>query len=177
MTTKLPQNLRNSLSTKDSTCNQAWNFGLGREFDRVFVHDAVCYMTTLEDLRAAAETAWVHCRRGGAALFAPDFVKETFREGTDCGGCDGGGKGMRYMDWVWDPGPDDCTYIVDYAYLLREEDGTVRVEHERHVEGLFGREEWLAVLRGVGFEVRIVPFEHSEVEQGQVELFLCKKPA
>src|SRR5689334_22739277 len=38
---------------------------LGRQFDRVFVHDAVTYMTTLEDLRRAIETAFVHCRPGG----------------------------------------------------------------------------------------------------------------
>jgi hypothetical protein len=28
MTTQLPQNLLNSLSTKVSTCDQGWNFGL-----------------------------------------------------------------------------------------------------------------------------------------------------
>ena len=42
---------------------------LGRQFDAVFVHDAVCYMTTESDLRLAIETAFVHCRPGGAALF------------------------------------------------------------------------------------------------------------
>ena len=34
---------------------------LGREFDAVFVHDAVCYLTTEDDLRRAIETAFVHC--------------------------------------------------------------------------------------------------------------------
>jgi trans-aconitate methyltransferase len=37
---------------------------LHREFDAVFVHDAIAYMTTLEDLRSAASTASVHCRDG-----------------------------------------------------------------------------------------------------------------
>jgi hypothetical protein len=41
----------------------------------VFVHDAVAYMTTERELRAAIETAFVHCRPGGAALFAPDHVR------------------------------------------------------------------------------------------------------
>ena len=41
---------------------------LGREFDAVFVHDAVVYMTTETDLKAAIVTAFIHCRRGGAAL-------------------------------------------------------------------------------------------------------------
>ncbi len=53
--------------------------GSGREFDAVFVHDAVCYLTTEEDVRAAIETAYVHCRPGGAALFCPDYVRENYR--------------------------------------------------------------------------------------------------
>ena len=64
---------------------------LDRQFDAVFVHDAVCYMTTLDDLRSAIVTAFVHCRPGGAALFAPDHVRESFRPGTDHGGHDGDG--------------------------------------------------------------------------------------
>ena len=51
---------------------------LGRKFDAVFVHDAVVYMTAKKDLRAAIETAFVHCRRGGAALFAPDRITMSF---------------------------------------------------------------------------------------------------
>ena len=52
---------------------------LGRLFDRVFVHDAVCYMTTERDLRRAMDTAFVHCRPGGGVLFCPDHVRENFR--------------------------------------------------------------------------------------------------
>ena len=59
---------------------------LGREFDRVFVHDAICYMTTAADLRRAIETAHAHCRRGGAAVFVPDHLRENFEESSDHGG-------------------------------------------------------------------------------------------
>jgi hypothetical protein len=55
---------------------------------------------------------------------------------------------------------------VDYAYLLREADGSVRVEQDRHIEGLFPREMWLRLLDGAGFEATMVPFEHSEVKEG-----------
>ena len=61
---------------------------LGRSFDAVFVHDAVCYMTTEADLRRAMETAWAHCRPGGAVLFQPDYVRENFRAAASAGGCD-----------------------------------------------------------------------------------------
>jgi hypothetical protein len=42
-------------------------------------------------------------------------------------------------------------YQVDYALLLRDTDGSVEVRHDRHVEGLFTRETWLALLSDVGF--------------------------
>ena len=41
---------------------------LGRTLDAVLVHDAVTYLTTDEDLRAAMETAFAHLRPGGAAV-------------------------------------------------------------------------------------------------------------
>jgi SAM-dependent methyltransferase len=148
---------------------------LPREFDAVFVHDAVCYMTTESDLRMAIETAFVHCRPGGVALFAPDFVRENFRASTDHGGADGASRGLRYLEWTWDPDASDTTYLVDYAYLLRTDAGAVRVEHDRHVEGLFARADWLRLLSAVGFEARGVPFEHSDLEPGSHEVFVAKR--
>ena len=65
---------------------------LGHEFDAVFVHDPVVYLTTEEDLRRAMETAFVHCRPGGVTLFAPDCVRETFVPTTDHGGHNGEGR-------------------------------------------------------------------------------------
>jgi hypothetical protein len=65
---------------------------------------------------------------------------------------------------------------VDYAYLLREPDGKTRVEHDRHVEGLFARSEWLRLLSEAGFTPKAVPFNHSDLEPGSYELFLGSKP-
>jgi SAM-dependent methyltransferase len=149
---------------------------LGPQFDAVFVHDAVVYMTTEADLRMAIDTAFVHCKPGGAALFAPDFVRENFRPSTDCGGHDNETHGLRYLEWTWDPDPADTTYCVDYAYLLRAPDG-MRVEHDRHIEGLFRRADWLRLLSEAGFEARSVPLEHSELEPGSHEVFVARRPA
>ncbi|HJU43045.1 MAG TPA: class I SAM-dependent methyltransferase [Vicinamibacterales bacterium] len=148
---------------------------LNRLFDAVFVHDAVSYMTTEADVAAAITTAAVHCRPGGAALFAPDHVRETFKPGTDCGGHDGTDRSMRYLSWAWDPDPGDTTCVTDYAYLLRESDGTVRVVHDRHIEGLLSRDTWLRLFKEAGFEPHVVPFNHSELEPGTYELFVCVK--
>lgn len=158
---------------------------LERAFDAVFVHDASCYMTTPEDLERMAATAWTHCRPGGAALFAPDYVKETFPGScNDEGGHDAPevrpgdacARGMRYLSWSWDPDPDDEQYVTDYAYLLRRGDGSVTTVHDRHVEGLFSRDTWISVLEQAGFVVRIVPLEHSEVEAGVHEMMVAHRP-
>ena len=122
------------------------------------------------------ETAFVHCRPGGAALFAPDHLRENFRPSTDHGGHDERGRGLRYLEWTWDPDPSDSTYVVDYAYLLREGDGSVQVEWDRHVEGLFARADWLRLLPASASSANVVPFEHSELEPGQYEVFVCRRP-
>lgn len=149
---------------------------LGRDFDAVFIHDAIDYMTTADDLRRAIDTAFVHCRPGGVALLAPDHVREIFRPATDHGGSDGPDRAMRFLEWTWDPDPADSTCITDYVYALREPDGSVRVEHDRHVHGLFPRQTWLDLMERAGFAATVVPFEHSEVEPGLHELFVGVRP-
>jgi SAM-dependent methyltransferase len=149
---------------------------LGRQFDAVFVHDAVMYMTTESDLRAAIATAFEHCRPGGAALFAPDYTRETFATDTEHGGADDDARGMRWLAWTWDPDPADTTYTVDYAYMLRDRDGSLRLEHDRHLEGLFPRAFWLEALSDAGFEPRVVPFNHSELEPGRYQVFVARRP-
>jgi SAM-dependent methyltransferase len=150
---------------------------LGRSFDAVLVHDAINYMTTTEDLARVMATAFVHCRPGAAALFAPDHLRETFRTGTDWGGHDGDGRAARFLEWTWDPDPLDATCTVDYAYLLRQADGSVRVEHDRHLQGLFPRATWLELLEEAGFQARAVPVDHSELEPGTYELFVATRPS
>lgn len=134
---------------------------LGRNFDAVFVHDAVSYMTTEEDLAAAMATAHAHLRPGGVALFCPDHVKETFRPSTTHGGHDAGDRSLRYLAWNHDPDPDDSTYVATFAYLLKEGDGPLRCVQDEHVLGLFLRETWRRLLADVGFVPEILPFRHS----------------
>jgi hypothetical protein len=129
---------------------------LGRTFDAVLIHDAVMYMTSEADLRAALETAFVHLRQGGAAVIAPDCVRETFKPGTEHGGHDGPDRALRYLEWSHDPDPSDTTFVTDFAILLREGATDVRVRYDRHVEGIFPRATWLDVLGAVGFEPVVV---------------------
>jgi hypothetical protein len=130
---------------------------LGRTFDAVFVHDAIAYITTEEDLRAVFATAFEHCRPGGCALFVPDFVRETFVEGVECGGHDGPDRGIRYLGWRYDPIPLDTMFLTDFAYLLRLPGGAVDVRSDRHVCGLFPRDTWLAGIEDAGFVPENMP--------------------
>ena len=83
---------------------------------------------------------------------------------------------MRFLEWSWDPDPADDQCTVDYILVMRQEDGSVRLEHDRHDQGLFARDRWLGLLRDVGFEPRLVPFDHSELAPGSYELFLARRP-
>jgi SAM-dependent methyltransferase len=138
---------------------------LGRSFDAVFVHDAICHMTSEADLRAVMQTAFEHLRPGGVALFAPDFVRETFVEYTDHGGNDTDRGSVRFVQWITDPDPSDTTYLVDFAILIRDLQGKVRVEHERHTYGLFPRAKWLRLLRQVGFELNMIDVLLDDLER------------
>ena len=149
---------------------------LGRTFDVVFVHDAVDYMTTETDLSQAIGTAFAHCRAGGVAVFVPDDLAETFLPGTGWGGTDApDGRGARYLEWAWDPDPADTWTVTEYAFLLREADGSVQAVHESHRLGLFGRQTWLTLIARSGFEPLAVS-EDTGDDRMPRELFVGRRP-
>jgi len=149
---------------------------LGRTFDAVFVHDAVAYLTTERDLGAAIETAAAHTRPGGVTLIVPDAVRETFAPGTDHGGHDGpDGRSLRYLAWTYDPDPDDTTYEVDFAVILREPGWPLRVEHDHHTLGIFARDAWLDLLRKAGLEP--IEVDADDPFSGEHEVFVARRSA
>jgi SAM-dependent methyltransferase len=125
---------------------------LGRLFDFVLIHDAIEYMTSEAMLRAALATAAAHCKPGGLLMVVPDCVRETFRPGSEHGGEDGAdGRGLRYVEWVFDPDPSDTSYEGVFAFLLRDARSRITVQTDRHRCGLFGRRQWLAWIKHAGF--------------------------
>jgi SAM-dependent methyltransferase len=147
------------------------SLNLGREFDRVLIHDAIMYAIDPASLRATLRTAYRHCRPGGAAVFVPDCVKETFEAKTVTGGEDApDGRGLRSLEWTWDPDPTDTTFDVAFAFLLRDADGTVHAEGDRHRNGIFPRAAWLSWLEETGFVAR------SRIDRWGRDVFLGVKP-
>jgi ubiquinone/menaquinone biosynthesis C-methylase UbiE len=126
---------------------------LGRMFDIVYANDAICYMTTEEDLRKALTTAAIHCRPGGLVVLKPDFVRETWSEGTvldDPNGHVEVSRALRCVEWHFDPDPNDTHYELHFAVMLRQGD-EVKVVHDHHRFGLFSRKTWFRLLDDVGF--------------------------
>jgi len=149
---------------------------LERQFDAVFIHDAIAYMTSAEDLHRALRSAYVHCKPGGAALFAPDHTRETFKPYTDHGGFDVGSRSLRYLEWVWDPDPAEPTYQFLMVYVLRQGGNEVQIIEDRHICGLFSQAEWLSMLAEVGFEGHSLQMELSEIEPYCGKVFIGVKP-
>jgi SAM-dependent methyltransferase len=157
-------------------CGDMRTLELERRFDLVFVHDAVDYMTTEEDLGAAMATAYRHCRPGGAVLFVPDQLEESFGPGTDCGGSDGVlGEGIRFLEWTYDPDPTDTSVTTIYTFVTREADGRISSFSEPHELGLFSRATWLELLEREGFtaEARIERTEEAHLPR---VMFLGRRP-
>ncbi len=140
---------------------------LGKTFDGVLIHDAIMYMTSDEDLRAALVTAYEHCKLGGAVVIVPDWVAETFRPHTTHEGEDAGERGVRYLEWIWDADPNDTEVNYEFILALKENDA-LRTVVDRQVVGVFPRATWLQLLRDVGFEARVVEAPSTDGERTEV---------
>jgi hypothetical protein len=129
---------------------------LRRTFDRVFIHDAIMHMTTERALLRALRTAFAHTRPGGATLVAPDCTRETYSSITHHGGNDGKDRSLRYLEWNFDPNPDDTKFEVHFVYMLRDARGRVRALPDVHEFGVFPKSTWLRVFRQAGFKARSI---------------------
>ncbi len=129
---------------------------LGKQFDAVAIHDAVCYLLNEKDLLATFTTARHHLRPGGVLLIAPDYVKESF-------------TGPRVLHWICadanppftvieychDPDESDTTIESLFFFLIHEPTG-LRVVEDRHTTGLFNSTTWLQLLDQAGFDAELV---------------------
>ena len=126
---------------------------LGRKFDAVLIHDAIAYMLTEDDLRAAFTTAREHLNEGGLLLVAPDLVRDEF-------------TGAAVLTWsskkgdieaeieerITDPDPTDTMVESVFTYTIKES-GSRRVERDKHISGIFPIAAWSRLLEEAGFQV------------------------
>ncbi|MBN1151277.1 class I SAM-dependent methyltransferase [candidate division WOR-3 bacterium] len=140
---------------------------LGEKFDLVFIHDAIMYMTTEEDLFRTFITAKEHMKDEGVLFIAPDYFKETFKPFTSHGGHDRKERSMRYLEWTCDKNPHDTLIETYFAYILKNEKGEISFEDDISINGIFSKNTWQILLEKVGFKVFFESIEHSEIESGQ----------
>ncbi|MBI4310216.1 MAG: class I SAM-dependent methyltransferase [Chloroflexi bacterium] len=138
---------------------------LGRTFKAVLVHDAINYMLTRDDLRAAIATARAHLDTGGVFIAAPDWFKETFpgthmvyaiRKHVT--------PELTFIEHVSDPDPSDERLEWVFFYLFSE-GGRVRVEEDHHVVGIYSRDTWAQLLREEGFSMETVQYPVHDTGQ------------
>ena len=139
---------------------------LGRLFDVVLIYDAVNYMLSETDLRAAIATAKAHLTHGGLLLLAPDHLTDSF-------------SGPRVIDWnrhspnedvtfieyVADPDPDDTT-IESVVFFITNRAGRLEVQQDRHTFGLFPKATWIGLLEEAGFTTEYLATEGYEGDIG-----------
>lgn len=149
---------------------------LARTFDIVFVHDAVDYLTTEEELARVAETAWRHLAPGGVVVLLPDTIAETFAPGADVSGGDAAdGRAARLLEWTEPLRPGATAVTVHYAFLLKDADGHTRCTAEQHTCGVFPEATWRATLAARGFEVQVLD-EQATDDRVPRRFFAGRKP-
>ena len=149
---------------------------LGKTFDAVTIFDSINYMLTVEDLRAAFVTAFMHLKPGGAFLTLAEETLERFQQNRIQSSIHAQGDiEITFIENSYDPDPTDTIYETTLVYLIRRE-GRLEIENDRHLCGIFGLEIWLGLLREVGFEVKQMDFRPSGVEGEGYPMLVCIKP-
>ncbi len=124
---------------------------LDRTFDAVIILDAISYMLTQDDLRQTFETARAHLEPGGVFIAGPDWINGiTAIPNLSCKL--GKAAELSYSEYVHDPDPTDTQIELIFNFFIPQPDGSVKVEEDRHLHGLFPLETWLHTMRDAGFE-------------------------
>lgn len=129
---------------------------LDERFDAVLIQDAIDYMRTPEDVRAALATAAAHLAPGGVLFVAPTYTSDNFVDTDAEHDADESGN-LTYLSYVHDPDPADTQYELVLVYLIRSaETRRVDVTVDRHSCGLFAERDWQRYLAEAGFSARSI---------------------
>jgi SAM-dependent methyltransferase len=127
---------------------------LAESFDAVLIHDAIDYMATPEDVRAALGTAAAHLGPGGVLFVAPTYTRDNFVDGESAHDADPSAN-LTYLSYVHDRDPSDSEYELVLVYLIRDAaTRAVEASVDRHRCGLFAESEWLSFLGEADFSAR-----------------------
>ncbi len=126
---------------------------LHRKFDAVLIHDAIVYLLSEDDLARAFATAAAHLEAGGIFITGPDYYLDTFSgPRVEYFTRSAVARELTYVEYAYDPDPSDTTMEIIFTFFIREK-GRLRIEHDRHITGLFPRASWIKLMEKEGFEV------------------------
>lgn len=125
---------------------------LDRRFHLITVHDSFCYLTRESSVRDLFGTIAHHLDREGLALIKLESVSEGFRGPYRyLTNFEDDKRDVTVTHFEWDPDPDDTSIEVVYVFLECTDDG-VTTREERHMLGLFSRQQLLLWLDDAGLK-------------------------
>lgn len=126
---------------------------LDASFDLVLVHDAIDYMATEADTRAAVATAAAHVRPGGLAIIAPTYLADDFEDGDhESDHRADGDLRLTYLGYARRSPSREHGLDLHLVYVI-DRGGEVEVVHDAHRCGLFPRDRWTHWLGASGLTV------------------------
>lgn len=133
------------------------SFDLGKNFDAVYLNDALPHLTTLHDLKLTFECAYAHLNSGGVMVLIPEFTKENFvNNQIETSHADPSmqpeGIEVIFVESLYDDDPSDDVFEMTILYLIREK-GFLRIERDDWTLGLFHYSDWIRLLKESGFDV------------------------
>jgi SAM-dependent methyltransferase len=144
---------------------------LEQKFDAVVIADAITYMLTVEELRAAFATAYAHLHFGGVFSTYAELTPENWKQNhTECTVQCRDDLEIVLLENRYDPDVTDMSYEHVLVYLIRRK-GVLRIETDRHLGGLFPLDTWRGLLGEAGFSL----VEESRDDEG-IPWFTCLKP-
>jgi len=142
----------------------------GKTFDAVMIADSIAYMLTLEDLREALDTVYIHLKPEGVFCTYAEETKERFQQNkTHYSINHKGDIDIVLIQNDYDPDPVDTIYESTFVYLIRNK-GSLDIVNDRHLSGLFNLDTWSGEMTAMGFKVIQTVFEGESFP-----FFICLK--
>jgi SAM-dependent methyltransferase len=140
---------------------------LGRTFDAVLVHDAISYMTSVEELERVYRTAAAHLETGGLMIALPEELRGRLPpDQAEVDTHEAGDRKVTVIEIHHDDDPLDHEQETVFLFVIRE-NGAFRVEVDRHRTGVFELDEFTGAMARAGFEPRAEPWELSDWTPGR----------
>ena len=129
------------------------SFDLKKEFDALFMNDAVMYITSLEDLNKTFSSAYKHLSAGGMMICPLETWQENFKQNhTSISTSKSDNLEITFIENNYDPDTEDTSTETVLIYLIRE-NGKLRIENDLHITGLFSLDTWREVIKDCGFKL------------------------